>query len=81
MTNSKIKAAFLEALANVAPEIDVNTLDPQQDLRDAFDLDSMDILNLTIELHDTLGVDIPEADVPQLTTVAGALDYLEKLLG
>ncbi len=81
MTVDEIKAAFLEALNRVAPEIDVNDLDPIEDLRDAFDLDSMDILNLTIELHDTLGADIPEADVRKLTTMASAIDYLEKLLG
>ncbi len=76
MTINEIKTAFFNALSNVAPEIDLEGLDPDQDLRDAFDLDSMDILNLTIELHETLFVDIPEADLPKLTTAAGAVDYL-----
>ncbi len=81
MTLDEIKTAFFNALSNIAPEIELEGLDPNQDLRDAFDLDSMDILNLTIELHETLGVDIPETDLPKLTTVAGAVDYLAKHIG
>ena len=81
MTREEITAAFLDALAGVAPEIDLGDLDPAQDLRDAFDLDSMDILNMTITLHETLGTEIPEEDAHKVTTVSGAVDYLESLLG
>ena len=36
----------------------------------------MDLLNFVIALHDTLRVEIPEADYPKLSTLDGCVDYL-----
>jgi acyl carrier protein len=38
----------------------------------------MDFLNFVIGLHERLGVDIPEADYPRLTTVADCIAYLSQ---
>ena len=46
--------------------------------RGQFDLDSMDILNLAVAIHDRTGIDIPEADYPKLATLAGAIAYLSE---
>lgn len=72
-----LKAIILETLGEVAPEIDISAVDPAIELREQFDLDSMDMLNFVIGLHERLGVDIPEADYPQLATLEGAVRYLE----
>jgi acyl carrier protein len=45
-------------------------------LRDQLDLDSMDVLNLVVALHGTLGVEIPEADYPRLATLDDCVEYL-----
>jgi acyl carrier protein len=73
-----LKSVILETLAEVAPEIDISTVDPKIELREQFDLDSMDMLNFVIGLHERLGIDIPEADYPQLDTLDGAICYLER---
>ena len=72
-----LKAVILETLSEVAPEIDIAALDPKIELREQFDLDSMDMLNFVIGLHERLGIDIPEADYPKLSTLEGAIRYLE----
>jgi len=36
----------------------------------------MDLLNFIIGLHKELHVEIPEVDVPKLTTLADLVDYL-----
>jgi acyl carrier protein len=41
----------------------------------------MDFLNFVIALHQRLQVDIPEADYPKLSTIAGATTYLAGKLG
>ena len=51
-------------------------VDPAIDLREQLDLDSMDILNLMIGVHEATGVDIPEADYPQMTSLNGSVTYL-----
>jgi acyl carrier protein len=76
MTDAEIKALVLRELGNIAPEAETEQLDSTVDLREQLDLDSMDILNWIIAIHETTGVEIPEADYPQLATLDGCVRYL-----
>ncbi|MFV1877338.1 acyl carrier protein [Nioella sp.] len=76
MTPDEIRTAFLQELTNVAPDIEPDTVGPDDHIQDDLGLDSMDVLTLVTALHDRLGVDIPEADYPQIATVALAKVYL-----
>lgn len=80
MRDDEIKALITGELAKIAPEADTNAIDPAGDLRDQIDLDSMDILNLMIAIHEATGVDIPEADYPQLATLDTCVSYLRARL-
>ena len=77
MSPVDVDAVLREELGNIAPEADLNTIDPRADLREALDIDSMDFLNFIIALHRRLGVDIAELDYPKLVTLNGAVTYLE----
>ena len=81
MTDLELRAAIIRALQHIAPEIDPATLLPNVDLRQQVDIDSMDFLNFVVELHRTLGVDVPEADYAQVGTLDGAVAYLAPKLG
>jgi acyl carrier protein len=81
MTEADIGAVLKEELGNIAPEMDLQSLDPAADLREALDIDSMDFLNFVIAVHRRLAVDIPELDYPKLITFDGAMAYLEAKLG
>ncbi len=76
MTEVQIKQAVWEALGNVAPEVDFDSIDPAKDLRDQIDIDSVDFLNFVIGLHKSLGIEIPDADVAKLTTLNSCVGYL-----
>lgn len=76
MTDDQIRALVLQELSNIAPEVETDQIDPTLDLREQIDLDSMDILNLVIAIHEATGVDIPEADYPQMASLAGSIAYL-----
>jgi len=76
-----VRAVVREELGNIAPEIDLATVDPSADLREALDIDSMDFLNFVTALHRRLGIDIPELDYPKLVTLDGAVNYLQAKLG
>lgn len=80
MTNAEIKKLVQEELNNIAPEVDISTLDPGADLREAMDIDSMDFLNFITAVHHRLGIDIPEIDYPKLITLDGATNYLAAAL-
>jgi acyl carrier protein len=72
-----LRAAVAAAIHRVAPEAEFDDLDPQADLREELDIDSMDFLIMLEELHARTGVDIPERDYPALASLDGCLAYLE----
>jgi acyl carrier protein len=78
MTDTEITAAMKRVLAGIAPEADVDALDPHDDLREELELDSIDALHFLVGLHKELNVDIPEADYGKLTTKAAIIDYVKK---
>ncbi len=81
MTPDEARAVFFEELNNIAPEWDPAEIDPQEDIREAMDIDSMDVLNLVIALHKRTGIDIPESDYGKMTTIDGAVAYLSAKSG
>jgi acyl carrier protein len=66
----------LRVLGDIAPEADLAAVEPGVAFREQLDLDSMDVLNVVIGIHEALRVEIPEADYPQLATLDGCVDYL-----
>ncbi|SDH96453.1 acyl carrier protein [Alloyangia pacifica] len=77
MTETDMRRAFIDALVGVAPDIDPGSLGEDEHIQRDLGLDSMDVLNLVASLHDRLGIDIPEADYPQIATLALAVPYLQ----
>lgn len=76
MTESEVKNAIFKGLAKIAPEADLNALAPDDNLREALDIDSYDFLSFLIGLSDDLGVEVPEADYGKLGTLRTMIDYL-----
>jgi acyl carrier protein len=76
MRETEIRAVLKDELGNIAPEMDMSTVDPKADLREALDIDSMDFLNFITAVHQRLKVDVPEIDYPKLVTLDGAVAYL-----
>lgn len=81
MKTEDIRAEVLRLLGEVAPELDPTRIEPDVDFRDQLDLDSMDLLNFVISVDEQLGVDIPERDYGQLSTLDAFVEYLAGRLG
>ncbi len=78
MAGATLRETVLGVLSEVAPEIDTADVDPTEDVREQFDLDSMDVLNLAIGLFQATGVQVPERDYPRIVTVDGCIRYLQE---
>jgi len=78
MNDADLKKTMMDAILEIAPEADFEALDPEDQLREQLDLDSMDFLNVMIALHEKLAIDIPEADYPKLFTLNDAIGYLRE---
>jgi acyl carrier protein len=81
MNEIDIRKVLEQELNNIAPEVDMASVDPSADLREAMDIDSMDFLNFITAVHHRLNVDIPEIDYPKLVTLDGAVAYIGAKLG
>ena len=76
MTSDQAMQAISAAVGRIAPEVDISRLDPEADLREELELDSMDFLNIVVELDEKTGVVVPEQDYPAFATLSGAVSYL-----
>ncbi len=75
-SEAQIKEVVLRVLNGIAPEVEIDAIDPRRDLRDQMDIDSVDFLNFIIGLHKDLEIEIPDADIPKLTSLNSCIGYL-----
>jgi len=72
----QIKETVFRELRRVAPEADLNQLGPSENIRETLDIDSFDYLNFLIALNNDLGIEIPESDYDQFTTLEDIVLYI-----
>ncbi len=80
MTPAEIQEAILDILSDVAPDEDLSGLKEDVPFRDQLELDSMDFLDIVMELRKRYRVQIPEEDYPTLASMASTVKYLEPLM-
>lgn len=80
MSNEDITIALKDIIATILPDEDLARLDPHQRLREQIELDSMDFLDIVMELRKRYGIQIPEEDYGELATLQGCVDYLSPKL-
>jgi acyl carrier protein len=76
MNRDEIREAVLSCLCEVAPEVDPTQVKHDVSFRDQLDVDSMDLLNFVIAMHERLHVDIPESEYGRLGTVDLLVEYI-----
>ncbi len=81
MTKQEIRDTIVDCLCEVAPEIDPATVKDDVSFRDQFDVDSMDLLNFVIAMHEQLHVDIPESEYARLGTVDLLVEFISAQVG
>ncbi len=81
MTQEEIRSIVLRTLGDIAPEVDLDEIDPGVAFADQFDFDSVNCLNLVLELGREVQVEIPESDCPKLSTLNGCVAYLGAKVG
>ncbi len=77
MTKDDIKKLVIDIISDIAPDEDLSGLKPDVRLREQLQLDSMDFLDIVMELRKRHGIEVPEADYMQLATLDSCANYLE----
>lgn len=76
MVASEIKSLVMNAISKIAPESNLESLNPDVRFRDQFDFDSVDFVNFMDQLQEVFQSKILETDYPQLATLNGCIAYL-----
>jgi acyl carrier protein len=76
MTKEETKQAVLDIIADVAPDEELSNVKPDVKLRDQLELDSMDFLDIVMELRKRHNIEVPEADYPELASLDSCAEYL-----
>jgi acyl carrier protein len=76
MTKDECKQVVLAIIADIAPDEDLSNVKPEVRLRDQLQLDSMDFLDIVMELRKRYGIEVPEADYGHLASLQSCADYL-----
>ncbi len=76
MTKEELRQAVLDIIADIAPDEDVSSLDDDKPLREQIGLDSMDFLDIILELRKRHKIDVPESDYQKLLTLNSTVEYL-----
>ncbi len=77
MTNEEIRDEIIDILEDIAPDEEMDDLDDDKSFRDQLELDSMDFLDIVMELRKRHRVQIPEEDYSHLASMASTVAYLE----
>jgi acyl carrier protein len=80
MTDQEIKQSILDIIGKIDPDADLSDINPDVRLREQIDLDSMDFLDIVMELRKQYGVEVPEAEYKELATLTSSTTYLRPKL-
>ena len=80
MTRDEIKLEVLDILSDIAPDEDLSQLKDDVSFREQMELDSMDFLDIVMELRKRHRIQIPEDDYLNLASMDSTVTYLEPLM-
>ncbi|MDA8528903.1 phosphopantetheine-binding protein [Opitutaceae bacterium] len=76
MTKEETKQVVIDIIVDVAPDEDLSNVKPDVRLRDQLELDSMDFLDIVMELRKRHNIEVPEAEYPELASLDSCAEYL-----
>ena len=80
MTPAEIRDEILDILENIAPDEDLSKLTDDVAFREQLELDSMDFLDIVMELRKRYRIQIPEEDYDNLASMQLTVDYLTPIM-
>lgn len=76
MEATEVRQKIIDIIEDVAMDEDLSTIKDDVSLREQLDLDSMDFLDIVMELKKRHKIEVPQEDYPQLATLQSCVTYL-----
>lgn len=71
-----VRQIVLDIIADIALDQDLSAVNGQTPLREQLELDSMDFLDIVMELKKRHKIEVPQADYGMLATLDSCVHYL-----
>ena len=80
MTKDEIKSAIIKNILEIAPDIEEDEIEPNENIQRSLEIDSFDFLKILTAMNEEVGVEVPESDYSKVDTLENMADYfLERL--
>jgi acyl carrier protein len=76
LTNEEVRSKVLDIIADIALDNDVTGIKDEVALREQLDLDSMDFLDIVMELKKRHKIEVPQEDYTRLASMQSCVEYL-----
>jgi len=80
MKAEEVRSMILEVIHEIVPDEDLSNLKGDVRIRDQIEMDSMDFLDIVMDLRKRYGITVPEDDYMELSSLDSSVAYLEPLL-
>ena len=80
MTKDEIENIIIKNIFEIAPDIEEDEIEPNENLQRSLEIDSFDFLKILTYMNEEVGVSVPESDYAKVDTLEKMTDYfLERL--
>ncbi len=76
VTNEEVRSKVLDIIADIALDDDVTGIKDEVALREQLELDSMDFLDIVMELKKRHKIEVPQEDYTRLASLQSCVEYL-----
>jgi acyl carrier protein len=76
MDRVKVLAELKAIFRKIAPEVDFDSLNLLEPLRDQVEIDSVDFANILVQVHQRLGVNVPDSVMMEIQSLGELVDFI-----
>ncbi len=76
MSPAEIRTVIIDILSDIAPDENLDDIKDEVAFRDQLELDSMDFLDIVMELRKRYRVQVPEEEYTELASMQSTVTYL-----
>ncbi len=76
MTDSEVRQIVVDIIEIIAPDADLSNIKNDVRLRDQLELDSMDFLDIVMELRKPYKIEVPKEEYQELASLDSCVAYL-----
>jgi acyl carrier protein len=80
LTQAEIRGKVIAIVTAILPDEDLKGIKDDVTLKEQYGMDSMDLLDIAMEIRKKFNITIPDTELVQLSTLKGCVEYIHKKL-